>query len=149
IERGGMAASVACIEWAGPDLAELVVGTLRVVPDALSIGVNEFLVVRVGKRAVQVHEIAYKDAFELHAVGPAVRLAGVMQDAIGIGKVGERSRCDGLRCGDERRIWGYSVERCKAAEDYTLVVSPCVLLVILAGGEIQPVIDEMLGVDHA
>jgi len=95
-----------------------------VLPDAFGIHAYRVRERVVGRRLVQQHEIARKHAFELRAVGAAVGAARVMQDAVGVGQLGEggfgNAPCEREVCS----IGGGAVELYEAAEDDALVVGP-------------------------
>src|ERR1700743_794033 len=104
---------------------------------------------RIGECVIQHHEIPHKDTLELYAVSSAVGLAGGMQAPIHIGEMREPSSRNRLGRSRECRIRRDFVEFGKTAKNDALVVSPGVLLIVLAGGEIKTVIDKVLRVDHA
>lgn len=85
------------MERSGPHLPKLVVRSPILVPDALGVGTGELDVPLIGKGVVQSHEIAQKDALELNAVGAAIRLAAVMQNAVRVAQMVNGRQRDVMR----------------------------------------------------
>jgi hypothetical protein len=57
------------------------------VPDTLSIRARELDVPLIWKKVVQSHEIPEENTFELDAIGAAIGLTAIMQDAVRIGQM--------------------------------------------------------------
>ena len=100
---------------------------------ACRVGVDESRLAPGSFAGFEDGEIAYKDSFELYAVGTAFRFARVMKNALLIGQVEDSGIGNLLRLPNQFAMAGLPGEFGKSTQDDALVIAPDNSLIVPAG----------------